>query len=57
VKAALPGNLAGALVNHASRAVLVVPSAKAAAERVRDAQEERASRIKGSKRVAAVARG
>lgn len=44
VKAALPGNLATALVNHASRPVLVVPSAKAATERVRDVQEERASR-------------
>jgi nucleotide-binding universal stress UspA family protein len=44
VKAALPSNLASALVTHASRAVLVVPSAKAADERVRDVQEERSQR-------------
>jgi nucleotide-binding universal stress UspA family protein len=42
VKAALPGHLAAALVTHASRAVLVVPSATAAADRLRDIQEERA---------------
>jgi nucleotide-binding universal stress UspA family protein len=44
VKAALPGNLASALVAHASRPVLVVPSAKAAAERERDVQDERSRR-------------
>jgi nucleotide-binding universal stress UspA family protein len=44
VKAALPGNLASALVTRASRAVLVVPSAKAADERVRDVEEERSHR-------------
>lgn len=44
VKAALPGSLAGALVTRASRPVLVVPSAQAAARREREVQEERASR-------------
>jgi nucleotide-binding universal stress UspA family protein len=43
VTAVLPGNLAGALVNHATCAVLVVPSAHAAAERVRDVKDELAS--------------
>jgi nucleotide-binding universal stress UspA family protein len=43
MKAALPGNLAAALVNHASRPLLVVPSARAAAQRVRDLMEERSS--------------
>jgi nucleotide-binding universal stress UspA family protein len=33
LKSALPGNLAGVLVQRSSRPVLVVPSAKAAAER------------------------
>ncbi len=41
IKAALPGNLASALVNHASRPLLVVPSARAAAQRVRDIREDR----------------
>lgn len=53
VSAALPGNLAGALVNRASRPVLVVPSAKAAAERRREVQEERTSRRAGRKEVVA----
>jgi nucleotide-binding universal stress UspA family protein len=44
VKAALPTNLSTALVTHASRPVLVVPSAKAASERVREVQEERRHR-------------
>jgi nucleotide-binding universal stress UspA family protein len=39
MKAALPGNLAGALVNHASRPVLVVPSRRAAEQRLRDVKE------------------
>jgi hypothetical protein len=43
MKAALPGNLATALVNHASRPLLVVPSARAAAQRVRDLMEERSA--------------
>jgi nucleotide-binding universal stress UspA family protein len=56
VKAALPpGNLASALVTHASRPVLVVPSAKAAAERVREVQEERASRQSALKAVTGAA--
>jgi nucleotide-binding universal stress UspA family protein len=55
VKAALPGNLAGALVTHASRPVLVVPSAQAAAERVREVQEERSSRRTLSEKVATAA--
>ena len=37
----LPGNLASALVNHASRPLLVVPSARAAAQRIRDIREDR----------------
>jgi hypothetical protein len=41
IKAALPGNLASALVNHASRPLLVVPSARAAAQRIRDIREDR----------------
>jgi nucleotide-binding universal stress UspA family protein len=47
VAAALPGNLASALVQHSSRAVLVVPSAKAAAERRRATKSERGARIGG----------
>jgi nucleotide-binding universal stress UspA family protein len=47
VKTALPGNLASALVQHASRAVLVVPSAKAAAARRRATKKERGVRIRG----------
>jgi nucleotide-binding universal stress UspA family protein len=43
MKAALPGNLASALVNHASRPLLVVPSARAAAQRVRDVMSERSA--------------
>jgi nucleotide-binding universal stress UspA family protein len=41
IKAALPGNLASALANHASRPLLVVPSARAAAQRIRDIREDR----------------
>jgi nucleotide-binding universal stress UspA family protein len=41
VKSALPGNLASTLVHHSSRAVLVVPSAKAAGERRRATEKER----------------
>jgi nucleotide-binding universal stress UspA family protein len=41
IKATLPGNLASALVNHASRPLLVVPSARAAAQRIRDIREDR----------------
>jgi nucleotide-binding universal stress UspA family protein len=41
LKTALPGNLASALVNHASRALLVVPSARAAAQRARELIEHR----------------
>jgi nucleotide-binding universal stress UspA family protein len=44
VTAAVPQTLSGALVAHASRPVLVVPSGRAAAQRRRDAEEERASR-------------
>jgi nucleotide-binding universal stress UspA family protein len=44
VKSLLPGDLPGALVDHASVAVLVVPSAKAAAERRHDVQESRSAR-------------
>jgi nucleotide-binding universal stress UspA family protein len=40
---ALPQTLAGALVAHSSRPVLVVPSAKAAADRLREAEQEHAS--------------
>jgi nucleotide-binding universal stress UspA family protein len=39
LKSGLPGNLATTLVNHAPRAVLAVPSAKAAGERRRDLAE------------------
>jgi nucleotide-binding universal stress UspA family protein len=39
MRSALPGNLAHALVTHVSRPVLSVPSAKAAAERRREAEE------------------
>jgi nucleotide-binding universal stress UspA family protein len=46
VKTALPGNLASALVHHSSRAVLVVPSAKAVAKRRRATQKERRLRIR-----------
>jgi nucleotide-binding universal stress UspA family protein len=55
VRAALPGNLASALVTHASRPVLVVPSAQAAAERIRDVQEKRSSRHTLSRAVAVAA--
>jgi nucleotide-binding universal stress UspA family protein len=49
VKSALPGNLAGALLQHASRPVLVVPSPKAAAERRRMFEKEhRPSRLKAT---------
>jgi nucleotide-binding universal stress UspA family protein len=41
VKSALPGNLASALVHHSSHPVLVVPSAKAAAERRRTTEKDR----------------
>jgi nucleotide-binding universal stress UspA family protein len=41
LRSALPGNLSNTLVTHASRAVLVVPSAKARASRLRDVEEER----------------
>jgi nucleotide-binding universal stress UspA family protein len=44
VKSLLPGDLPSALVDHASVAVLVVPSPKAAAERRRDVQDSRAAR-------------
>ncbi|MCW3014844.1 MAG: universal stress protein [Solirubrobacterales bacterium] len=44
VKSLLPGDLPGALVDHASVPVLVVPSSKAAAERRRDVQESRGAR-------------
>ena len=47
VVAALPGNLASSLVQHSSRAVLVVPSAKAAAERRRATKPQRGARIRG----------
>jgi nucleotide-binding universal stress UspA family protein len=43
MKAALPGNLANALVNHASRPLIVVPSAQAAAQRIRDVMSERSA--------------
>ena len=55
VKAALPTNLSTALVTHASRPVLVVPSAKAATERVREVQEERRHRPTVAKAVGAAA--
>jgi nucleotide-binding universal stress UspA family protein len=47
VAAALPGNLATSLVQHSSRAVLVVPSAKAVAERRRAPKSARGARIRG----------
>jgi nucleotide-binding universal stress UspA family protein len=50
MKAALPGNLAGALVNHASRPLLVVPSARAAAQRVRDVMTDRSARARSHAR-------
>jgi nucleotide-binding universal stress UspA family protein len=40
IKTVLPGDLASALVQHASRAVLVVPTRKAAVERRRMAAED-----------------
>jgi nucleotide-binding universal stress UspA family protein len=43
MKSALPGNVATALVEHASRPVLVVPSRKAAGERRRAFEKEHAS--------------
>jgi nucleotide-binding universal stress UspA family protein len=46
IKAALPGNLASALVNHASRPLLVVPSARAAAQRIRDVKEDRVPAVR-----------
>jgi nucleotide-binding universal stress UspA family protein len=55
VTAALPQALTGALVAHASRPVLVVPSTKAAAERLREAEEERASRHSVARAAAEVA--
>jgi nucleotide-binding universal stress UspA family protein len=50
VKSLLPGDLPGALVDHASIAVLVVPSSKAAAGRRHDVQESRAARRRVSAR-------
>jgi nucleotide-binding universal stress UspA family protein len=47
VAATLPGNLASALIQHSSRPVLVVPSAKAAAERRRARKTERGVHIRG----------
>jgi nucleotide-binding universal stress UspA family protein len=44
LRSALPGNLATALVNNASRPVVVVPSAKARVERQREAHEKQAHR-------------
>jgi nucleotide-binding universal stress UspA family protein len=44
VRASLPGTLPSSLLAHASRAVLVVPSRRASAERVREVTEERSSR-------------
>ena len=55
VTAALPQALTGALVAHASRPVLVVPSTKAAAERLREAEHERASRHRVARAAAGVA--
>jgi nucleotide-binding universal stress UspA family protein len=40
IKTVLPGDLASALVQHASRAVLVVPSGKAAAERRQEVEND-----------------
>jgi nucleotide-binding universal stress UspA family protein len=40
IRSALPGSLAGMLVQHSSRAVLVVPSAKAARERRQEFEKE-----------------
>jgi hypothetical protein len=51
VKSLLPGDLPGALVDHASVAVLVVPSSKAAADRRRDVRESRAARRRAGGRV------
>jgi nucleotide-binding universal stress UspA family protein len=51
VKSLLPGDLPGALVDHASVAVLVVPSSKAAADRRRDVRERRAARRRAGGRV------
>jgi nucleotide-binding universal stress UspA family protein len=45
LRSALPGNLATALVNNASRPVLVVPSTKARGERLREAQEKQSRRM------------
>ncbi|MFL5840688.1 MAG: universal stress protein [Thermoleophilaceae bacterium] len=47
VAVTLPGNLASALIQHSSRAVLVVPSAKAVAERRRATKSERRAHIRG----------
>jgi nucleotide-binding universal stress UspA family protein len=46
VKTALPGSLASALVQHSSRAVLVIPSAKAAAERRRAVKKAGGVRVR-----------
>jgi nucleotide-binding universal stress UspA family protein len=43
VRASLPGTLPRSLLAHASRPVLVVPSARASAERIRELAEERTS--------------
>ena len=48
IKSTLPGNLAGALVDHAGHPVLVVPSAKAMAERRHDVHERR-GRVGGTR--------
>jgi nucleotide-binding universal stress UspA family protein len=50
VKSLLPGDLPGALADHASVAVLVVPSSKAAAERRRDVEDSRSARRRVSAR-------
>jgi nucleotide-binding universal stress UspA family protein len=47
MKSARPGTLASALVQHSSRPVLVVPSAKAAAERRKAFEKERRVHVKG----------
>jgi nucleotide-binding universal stress UspA family protein len=55
VTAALPQTLTGALVAHASRPVLLVPSTKAAAERLQEAEHERASRHRVARAAAGIA--
>jgi nucleotide-binding universal stress UspA family protein len=52
VRSALPGSLGHALVSHLSRAVLVVPSAKATTERRREANEKRRVRRERPRSVA-----